>query len=198
MTPPASPQYGHLAVAIPQGGVLPQDEEGQGHRKGGTREGKPGKGGGKDRDRRKSGGREGSSSKPAAKAEGQTGGAAPRRGKGPTPCYVCGSDEHFWQRCEKRRKPPGCAVCSSKAHAPFACPQRYFPDVAPHLRAVLAHLLREAQGSSAASGGPAASPGKDRGGEPRNPSSPAASSDSGGMGQGRVGVWGTGGWRSRG
>ena len=47
-------------------------------------------------------------------------------GKGQNPCWVCGSDQHIWFNCEKRKKGK-CSVCGSMAHLTRECAQRYFP-----------------------------------------------------------------------
>ena len=49
-----------------------------------------------------------------------------RYGKGPTPCFVCGSAEHPWIFCEKKARGK-CAVCGSRAHPIRLCAQRYRP-----------------------------------------------------------------------
>ena len=52
---------------------------------------------------------------------------APARkyGKGPNPCWVCGSDKHSWYHCEKKRKGK-CAACGSEAHLTRLCAQRFY------------------------------------------------------------------------
>ena len=49
-------------------------------------------------------------------------------GKGPTPCFVCGSDQHAWVNCEKKKK-GRCACCGSEAHVTRWCAQRYYPEM---------------------------------------------------------------------
>ena len=52
----------------------------------------------------------------------------PRRyGRGPNPCWVCGSDHHIWSACDKRKR-GRCACCGSEAHMTRDCAQRFFPD----------------------------------------------------------------------
>ena len=48
-------------------------------------------------------------------------------GKGPRPCFVCGSAEHSWVRCGQRKKGK-CGVCASRDHYTRFCPQRFHPD----------------------------------------------------------------------
>ena len=52
-------------------------------------------------------------------------------GTGPAPCYVCGSDQHPWLRCPKKRMGK-CGCCGSEDHWTRACSQRFHP--APHMR----------------------------------------------------------------
>ena len=55
---------------------------------------------------------------------------SPKRkiGKGPTPCFVCGSDQHAWIVCTKKKKGK-CACCGSEAHLTRLCAQRYHPEI---------------------------------------------------------------------
>ena len=50
-----------------------------------------------------------------------------KRGEGPHPCFVCGSANHRYLECS-RRKATGCAVCGSSAHRALHCSQRYVPQ----------------------------------------------------------------------
>ena len=50
-----------------------------------------------------------------------------RYGRGPNPCWVCGSDNHIWSACD-RRKRGRCACCGSDAHMTRDWAQRFFPD----------------------------------------------------------------------
>ena len=49
-----------------------------------------------------------------------------KRGEGPHPCFVCGSANHRYLECS-RRKATGCAVCGSSAHRALHCSQCYVP-----------------------------------------------------------------------
>ena len=49
-------------------------------------------------------------------------------GKGPTPCFVCGTDQHAWILCPKKKKGK-CGCCGSEAHLTRMCAQRYHPEV---------------------------------------------------------------------
>ena len=54
----------------------------------------------------------------------------PKVGTGPAPCYVCGTDQHPWLRCPKK-KPGKCGCCGSEEHWTRACSQRYHPSSPP-------------------------------------------------------------------
>ena len=51
-----------------------------------------------------------------------------RIGKGPTPCWVCGHDDHKYGDCPRRKKNAVCGVCGSQAHRPIMCSQRFYPE----------------------------------------------------------------------
>ena len=57
----------------------------------------------------------------------QQGGRPLKIGKGPRPCFVCGSDAHSWVKCERKRKGK-CGVCGSEHHYTRYCVQRFYPD----------------------------------------------------------------------
>ena len=50
----------------------------------------------------------------------------PRYGRGPRPCFVCGSEVHQWYLCD-RKKRGLYAVCGSQEHLTRACAHRYLP-----------------------------------------------------------------------
>ena len=55
------------------------------------------------------------------------GGRPLKIGKGPRPCFVCGSDAHSWIRCERKRRGK-CGVCGGDNHYTRFCVQRFYPD----------------------------------------------------------------------
>ena len=63
--------------------------------------------------------------------DGSLGQRRPKKiGKGPRPCWVCGSDRHNMFLCPRQLKTSAkCKVCGSDAHLTKECHQRYFPQV---------------------------------------------------------------------
>ena len=47
-------------------------------------------------------------------------------GRGPNPCWVCGTDQYIWYHCDRKKK-GRCAVCGSEGHLTRVCAQRYQP-----------------------------------------------------------------------
>ena len=67
-------------------------------------------------------------------------------GKGPRPCWICGSDQHGMFVCPKQRHRNSlCKVCGSEAHLTKACNQRYFPAEAPTTTQVAAGVANRAK-----------------------------------------------------
>ena len=61
------------------------------------------------------------------------GGRPLKIGKGPRPCFVCGSDAHSWIRCERKRRGK-CGVCGGDNHYTRFYVQHFYPD--PKLAAI--------------------------------------------------------------
>ena len=52
---------------------------------------------------------------------------AAKYGEGPTPCYVCGTKQHGWLQCPKKKRGK-CGVCGSEAHWTRYCRQCFHPQ----------------------------------------------------------------------
>ena len=67
-------------------------------------------------------------------------------GMGATPCYICGSDQHVWLRCPKK-KAGKCGCCGADSHLTRHCGQRFHP--APDMRFNFQQLCEAAMEDSA-------------------------------------------------
>ena len=62
-------------------------------------------------------------------------GPPPKYGIGSCPCFCCGSDQHSWVQCPKKRK-GRCAVCGDLEHFTRMCTIRYQPSPSARVNVV--------------------------------------------------------------